>query len=198
MWHVISKFQNCWIHCLPYLRQICQICLKMPLSMSIWHKEIVIFPSELLSYNFFDLTYRDRFGGLRRTQRDFTHTFCIKWLYIILDAGNLYHIFDEHKMWGNSGRREEVCLRVSQFKILTNIMSNRHLQLDLFAFRQTGTVRGRVADADPVPVGSGVFAWIRILFSNLAGSGSGFQISLDPDPVSAELLVQKKSAEISL
>ena len=29
--------------------------------------------------------------------------------------------------------------------------------------------------------GSGVFAWIRIRFSNLSGSGSGFQISLDPD-----------------
>ena len=34
------------------------------------------------------------------------------------------------------------------------------------------------------PVGSGVFAWIRIRISNFSGSGSGygFQISLDPDP----------------
>ena len=31
--------------------------------------------------------------------------------------------------------------------------------------------------------GSGVFAWIRIRFSNFSGSGSGFQIPLDPDPV---------------
>ena len=44
--------------------------------------------------------------------------------------------------------------------------------------------------ADPDPVGSGVFAWIRIRFSNF--SGSGFQISLDPDPVSAQILEQKK------
>ena len=42
--------------------------------------------------------------------------------------------------------------------------------------------------------GSGVFAWIRIRFSNFSGSGSGsgFQISLDPDPVSAQILEQKK------
>ena len=39
--------------------------------------------------------------------------------------------------------------------------------------------------ADPDPVGSGDIAWIRIRFSNLScsGSESGFQISLDPDPV---------------
>ena len=30
--------------------------------------------------------------------------------------------------------------------------------------------------------GSGVFALIRIRFSNFSRSGSGFQISLDPDP----------------
>ena len=48
--------------------------------------------------------------------------------------------------------------------------------------------------------GSGVFAWIRIRirFSNFSGSGSCFQISLDPDPVSAQILEQKKSAERSL
>ena len=28
--------------------------------------------------------------------------------------------------------------------------------------------------SDPDPVGSGVFAWIRIRFSNFSGSGSGF------------------------
>ena len=41
---------------------------------------------------------------------------------------------------------------------------------------------------------AGVFAWIRIQFSNFSGSGygSGFQISLDPDPVSAQILEQKK------
>ena len=41
--------------------------------------------------------------------------------------------------------------------------------------------------ADPDSVGSGVFAWIRIQirFSNFSVSGSGFQTSLDPDPVSA-------------
>ena len=32
----------------------------------------------------------------------------------------------------------------------------------------------------------------------LHGSGSGFQISLDPDPVSAQILEQKKIAERSL
>ena len=48
------------------------------------------------------------------------------------------------------------------------------------------TIEYRVAD----PVGSGVFAWIR--FSNFSGSGSGFQIFLDPDPVSAQILEQKK------
>ena len=39
--------------------------------------------------------------------------------------------------------------------------------------------------ADPDPVGSGVFEWIRIRirFSKFSGSGSGFQISKDPDPV---------------
>ena len=43
--------------------------------------------------------------------------------------------------------------------------------------------------SDPDPVGCGVFAW----FSNFSGSGSGFQISLDPDsdPVSAQILEQK-------
>ena len=32
----------------------------------------------------------------------------------------------------------------------------------------------RVADPDPYPVGSGVFARIRIRFSNYSGFGSGF------------------------
>ena len=41
------------------------------------------------------------------------------------------------------------------------------------------TIESKVAD----PVGSGVLP------------GSGFQISLDPDPVSAQILGQKKSAE---
>ena len=53
-------------------------------------------------------------------------------------------------------------------------------------------VSARVAD----PVFK--FRWIRIRFSNFAGSGSGFQISLDPDPVAAQILEQnKKSAERS-
>ena len=39
----------------------------------------------------------------------------------------------------------------------------------------------RVANTDPF--GSGVF---------FSGSGSGFQISLDPDPVSAQILEQKR------
>ena len=58
--------------------------------------------------------------------------------------------------------------------------------------------------ADPDSVGSGVFAWIRIRirFSNFSGSGSdsesGFKISMDPDPVSAQILEQKKIAERSL
>ena len=42
----------------------------------------------------------------------------------------------------------------------------------------------------PDPVGSGVFACF--------GSGSGFQISLDPDPVSARILEQRKIAERAL
>ena len=46
--------------------------------------------------------------------------------------------------------------------------------------------RIRVAD----PVGSGVFACF--------GSGSGFQISLDPDPVSARILEQKKRVKKGL
>ena len=41
------------------------------------------------------------------------------------------------------------------------------------------------------------FLWIRIRFSNFSGSGSVFQISLDPDPVSAQM-EQKKIAERSL
>ena len=43
-------------------------------------------------------------------------------------------------------------------------------------------VTGRVADPDPDPVGSGVFAWIRIRlrFSNFLDS--------DLDPVSAKIL----------
>ena len=38
------------------------------------------------------------------------------------------------------------------------------------------------------------FLWIRIRFSHFSGSGSGFHISLDPDsdPVSAQILKQKK------
>ena len=51
---------------------------------------------------------------------------------------------------------------------------------------------GAIRVADPDPVGSGVFAWIRIQirirFSNI--SGSGFQISLDPDPVLKFLLIR--------
>ena len=46
--------------------------------------------------------------------------------------------------------------------------------------------------SDPEPVGSGVFA----CFGSL--SGSGFQISLDPDPVSTRILEPKKSAERAL
>ena len=44
------------------------------------------------------------------------------------------------------------------------------------------TIESKVAD----PVGSGVLP------------GSGFQISLDPDPVSVQILEQKKIAESSL
>ena len=43
----------------------------------------------------------------------------------------------------------------------------------------------RVSKPDPGPVGSGV----------LPGSGSGFQISLDPDPVSAQILEPKKRVQ---
>ena len=45
--------------------------------------------------------------------------------------------------------------------------------------------------------GSGVFAWIRI--SNISGYGSGFQISLDPepDPVSAQILEPKDYRKVS-
>ena len=57
---------------------------------------------------------------------------------------------------------------------------------------------GAIRVADPDPVGSCVFAWIRIRFSNFSGSGSGFKISLDPDPVSAQILEQKINAERSL
>ena len=51
--------------------------------------------------------------------------------------------------------------------------------------------------ADPDPVRSGVFAWIRVSNFSGSGSGSGFKISLDPDPVSAQM-EQKKIAERSL
>ena len=53
-------------------------------------------------------------------------------------------------------------------------------------------LRGTVSRvADPDPVGSGVFAWIRIRYLDFSGSGSGFKISLDLDPVSAQM-EQKK------
>ena len=63
-----------------------------------------------------------------------------------------------------------------------------------------GCVLGRVSDPDlvflpalyPVPDPVFTFLWIRIRFSNLSGSVSGFLISLDPDPVSARILEQKK------
>ena len=48
-----------------------------------------------------------------------------------------------------------------------------------------------IRPSDPDSDGSVVFAWIRIRFSNFSGSGSGFQISLDPDPVSAPIPEQK-------
>ena len=50
----------------------------------------------------------------------------------------------------------------------------------------------RVADPDPVFK----FLWIRIWILNFSGSGSGFQISLDPDPVSAQM-EQKKCRKVS-
>ena len=43
--------------------------------------------------------------------------------------------------------------------------------------------------------GSGVFAWIRNRFSNFSESGSGIQISLDPDPVSAPGSRSKKRVQ---
>ena len=67
---------------------------------------------------------------------------------------------------------------------------SRNLSLFSVQFSYLNEKKSRVADPDPV--GSGVFAWIRIRFSNFSGSGSGFQISLDPDPVSAQILEQKK------
>ena len=45
--------------------------------------------------------------------------------------------------------------------------------------RNESLVADRVADPDPV--GSGVFAWIRIQFSNFSGSGSGSGSGFSPD-----------------
>ena len=47
--------------------------------------------------------------------------------------------------------------------------------------------------------GSGVFAWIwiRIWFSNFSGSGSGFQISLNPDPVQPRFWNKKNCRKVS-
>ena len=69
----------------------------------------------------------------------------------------------------------------------------------------------RVSDPDPIgfvvfanPVSLLMFLMIRIQiwFSYFSGSGSGFQISEDPDPFSARIRVlileQKKSAEKAL
>ena len=47
-----------------------------------------------------------------------------------------------------------------------------------FASRSQPSYRNAVRVADPDPVGSGVFAWIRIRFSNFSGSGSGSEENL--------------------
>ena len=54
-----------------------------------------------------------------------------------------------------------------------------------FGINMHNRIVDRVADPDPV-------------FLHGYGSGSGFQISLDPDPVSVQILEQKKVAERSL
>ena len=69
-----------------------------------------------------------------------------------------------------------VCLKVTN-KLINQLLKKRaviYALLKLAHLQKTITTVIRVADPDPV--GSGVFVWIRIRFSNFSGSGSGFQI----------------------